>query len=207
MPYLCEPKPAPSVPDRGAEHDSGAEDDEAWLIERARHDHAAFAPLYRRYVGPIYGYCHHRLGAREAAEDATSLAFTKALAGLPTYRGPSFRAWLFGIAHHVVADALRVRGPDAPLDAAPDAIDRAPGPEHLALAEDDRRTLRALLSVLTKDQRAVVELRLAGLTSAEIGHALGCSRNAVDVAHHRAMDRMRRALDVAGPKGGRHDLG
>jgi hypothetical protein len=43
----------------------------------------------------------------EAAEDATSLVFAKALAGLPSYRadGATFRSWLFTIAHNVVIDA------------------------------------------------------------------------------------------------------
>lgn len=183
---------------------AAAEDDEAALVEQARRDRVAFAPLYRRYVGPIYGYCHHRLGAREPAEDATSLVFAKALASLPAHRGGSFRAWLFGIAHHVVADAQRARRPEEPLDAAHDAIDGGPGPEHLALVADDRTSLLALLAVLTPDQRAVVELRLAGLTSAEIGQALGRSRGAVDVAHHRAMARLRQVLGAAGKEDG-HD--
>src|SRR5215213_5793887 len=92
--------------------------DEADLVERARRDRHAFAPLYHRYVAPVYGYCYHRLGSREAAEDATSLIFAKALTALPSHHGGSFRAWLFGITRHVVADALRARGPDEPLDAA-----------------------------------------------------------------------------------------
>lgn len=167
------------------------EADEATLVAQAREDRTAFAPLYRRHVGPIYGYCHHRLGTRESAEDATSLVFAKALAGLSTFRGTSFRAWLFGIAHHVVADALRARGPDAPLESAAAAIDGSPSPEQVVLIDEDRRALHALLSRLTPEQRSVVELRLAGLTSTEIGQALGRSRNAVDVAHHRAMARLR----------------
>ena len=31
--------------------------DEADLVERARWDRRAFAPLYRRYVVSVYGYC------------------------------------------------------------------------------------------------------------------------------------------------------
>ena len=41
-------------------------DDEA-LVARAKEHPAAFAPLYRRYVGPIYGYCYQRLGTKELA--------------------------------------------------------------------------------------------------------------------------------------------
>jgi len=165
--------------------------DEADLVERARRDRHAFAPLYHRYVAPVYGYCYHRLGSREAAEDATSLIFAKALISLPAQRGSSFRGWLFGIAHHVIADALRARGPDVPIDAAADTVDPSPSPEELALGEADRHVLRQLLAQLPPDQRHIVELRLAGLTSAEIARALGRTRGAIDVAYHRALVRLR----------------
>src|SRR3954453_21372769 len=120
--------------------------DEPDIVERARHDPPAFSPLYARYAASIYGYCYHRLGSQQAAEDATSIIFTKALTSLSGYRGPSCRAWLFGIAHHVVADTQRARGPDASLDAAATTIDASPSPEDLAVASDDRRHLRALLT-------------------------------------------------------------
>src|SRR3954453_4531109 len=110
--------------------------DEHGIVERSRLDRREFAPLYARYAAPIYGYCYHRLGSRQTAEDATSVIFAKALASLASYRGPSFRAWLFGIAHHVVVDALRGRAPDAPLDAAAARVDASPSPEDLALASE-----------------------------------------------------------------------
>lgn len=88
------------------------------LIVRACADRQAFAPLYHRYLGPIYRYCYRRLGSREAAEDTTSQVFCKALAALPSYRGGSFKGWLFAIARNAVSDALCQRRPEAPLQAA-----------------------------------------------------------------------------------------
>src|SRR5687767_10813554 len=71
---------------------------EANLIARAAHDAQAFAFLYRRYLDPVYRYCYHRLGSKEAAEDVTSQVFSKALGALSTYRGERpFRSWLFAI--------------------------------------------------------------------------------------------------------------
>jgi RNA polymerase sigma-70 factor, ECF subfamily len=176
--------PAPTLPPL----DLG---DEAALVERARGDRRAFALLYRRYVAPVYGYCYHRLGTKEAAEDATSLVFAKALTALPGHHGGSFRAWLFGIAHHVVADARRARGPDEFLDAATVVVDASPSPEELVLVDEDRRLLRQLLAQLPADQRHIVDLRLTGLTNVEIAQALGRSRGAIDVAYHRALVRLR----------------
>lgn len=169
-------------------------DDDAALVARARDDPLAFAALYDRYIDAIYGYCVLRLGRREVAEDAASVIFSRAFAGLPRYRGPSFRAWLFGIAHHVVIDVYRTTRSDLSLDAARDLDDPARSPEEAAIASESERALAAALACLTPDQRQVIELRLAGLTGAEIGAALGRSQGAIAVAQHRAMRRLRLLL-------------
>jgi RNA polymerase sigma-70 factor (ECF subfamily) len=172
----------------------GLPGEDSTLVSQATRDRRAFAVLYERYVAAVFGYCYRRLGSREAAEDATSLIFTRALAALPSHRGSSFRGWLFGIAHHVVADSFRGMRRTLPLDVASAVWDPAQSPEGAALAGEAHRALAAALAELPAQQRQVVELRLAGLTSAEIGEALGCSRGAVDVAQHRAILHLRRLL-------------
>lgn len=173
--------------------------DEVDLIAAARRDRRAFAPLYRRYADAVHRYCYRRLGNRGEAEDATSLVFTKALAGLDGYRAGSFRAWLFAIAANVVVDRLRARRPDRPLDDADPVADAAPNPEAAALAADDRRRLRAALAELPPEQRRVVELRLSGLSGGEIAAAVGKSRAAVDALQYRAVARLRSLLDPRSP--------
>ncbi|MDP9365925.1 MAG: sigma-70 family RNA polymerase sigma factor [Chloroflexota bacterium] len=177
----------------GTGPDASAEDDAA-LVARAQEDRGAFGPLYDRYADRVYRYCLRRLGTREAAEDATSQTFTEALAGLAGFRGGSFAAWLFAIAHNVCANAGR-RHPNLPLDAAGDPPDSAPhaAPEARALADEATRELRALLDVLPPDQRRVAELRLAGLTGAEIAAAMGRSLAAVKMLQVRALARLRAA--------------
>ena len=130
---------------------------------------------------------------REAAEDATSLVFTKALEGLSRVRTNDTRAWLFGIAHHVVADSYRRTRSDVTLEQAeglssPDRLDE------IALIALDLTALHRALDVLTSDQRRVVELRLAGLTGPEIRRALGKSRSWVDTTQFRAIQKLRAAL-------------
>lgn len=169
-------------------------EDDLVLVARAQHEAQAFGVLYDRYLDAIYGYCVLRLGSREAAEDATSAIFSRALVGLARCQGPSFRAWLFGIAHHVVIDIYRSSRGDLPLNAAQDLNDPAASPEDAALANEMMHTLREALAHLTPDQRQVIELRLAGLSAAEIGVALGRTQGAVSVAQHRAMRRLRHLL-------------
>src|SRR5215204_273077 len=84
-------------------------EDDATLVAQAKRDRQAFALLYRRYVETVYRYCYRRLGSQEEAEDATSQIFTRALAALPRLGDQPFRAWLFTIAHNVVADVYRDR--------------------------------------------------------------------------------------------------
>jgi RNA polymerase sigma-70 factor (ECF subfamily) len=176
--------------------------DDAELVWAAKRDRSAFGPLYRRYADPVYRYCLRRLGDREDAEDATAQVFTNALAALPKYRddGPSFRSWLFAIAHNVLVDVERKRRPSRALDDAETIVDRAPGPEAEALTNEVKRDVRALLEAVSPDQRRVLELRLSGLSTAEIGHALGRPSAAIRGIQFRAELRLRTLLGVAGEK-------
>jgi RNA polymerase sigma-70 factor, ECF subfamily len=173
---------------------------EALLVARAQRDPAAFAPLYDAYVDPIFRYCYHRLGTWEAAEDATSLIFTNALAALPRYRpdrrSGSFRSWLFVIAHNVVANDRRAAGhqPVLPLADAGDVLDAGPSPEEAALRAEAARSVHAVLRRLPPDQRRVLELRLAGLTDTEISRVLGRTSGAIRTAQYRAAIRLRTLL-------------
>ena len=172
-------------------------DDDAELVAQAQRDRQAFVPLYARYAVPVYRYCYRRLGSHEAAEDATSQTFTKALAGLPRFREGSFRGWLFAIAHNVVTDVHRRRRPDVALDAAATLADEAPTPEEQALVTAADRSVQSLLGRLPPDQRRVVELRLAGLTGPEIARVLGRRPEAVKSSQFRAYARLRRLLSGA----------
>jgi RNA polymerase sigma-70 factor (ECF subfamily) len=169
-------------------------EDEHRQVARAQRDPLAFAPLYQRYVRSIYAYCFQRLGSHEAAEDATSQVFLKALAALPRYRSESFRAWLFTIAHNVVMDAHRQR-PAAPLDQAGEIADHRQSPEEAVILVDGRRSVRRLLERLTPDQRDVVALRLEGLPTGEIAQVLGRRPGAIRATQLRGYRRLRDLLE------------
>src|SRR5215216_3517277 len=82
-------------------------DPDGLLVEWARQDPQAFTALYDRYFNAVYGYCLSQLGDPDAAEDASSQTFLKALAALPRYsESGQFRPWLFAIAHNAVLDAI-----------------------------------------------------------------------------------------------------
>jgi RNA polymerase sigma-70 factor (ECF subfamily) len=161
------------------------------LVEAARHALPAFEHLYRRYVSGVYGYCFRRLGSEADAADATSLTFTRALANIQSCDPRSFRPWLFTIVRHVVLDHFRTKARLADLTGLETMEDPRAGPEEQAVAGDTRRLLQEGIRRLSEEQRSIIELRLAGLNTVEIATVLGKSRNAIDQAQFRAVNRLR----------------
>jgi RNA polymerase sigma-70 factor (ECF subfamily) len=179
-------------------HDVGSDDDERALVAAARIDRRAFAPLYAQYANPVFQYCFGQLGSREAAEDATSLVFAKALDALPRYRDGSFRSWLFAIAHNTIADHFRAARREEPLEKAHGVAAPGPSPDEVAADAEARRRLRELLTQLTSDQRQVIELRMMDLNGPEIARVLGRSHAWVRITQFRAVSRLRTLMSVGG---------
>lgn len=171
--------------------------DDAALVSAARANREAFVAIYDRYLQPIHRYCYLRLGSREAAEDATSEVFIRAMARLDSFRSEVFAGWLFRIAHNVVADTNRRgrrAGTPLALDAAGDVEDPDLLPEDTAVGRSEVDELRAALRQLSDDQRAVIELQLTDLSTPEIAAALGRSQGAVRILRFRAQQRLRALL-------------
>lgn len=170
-------------------------DDESVLVAAAQQDRRSFAPLYARYALPIYRYCYRRLGNHEAAEDATSQTFVKALDALDRFRGDTFRAWLFTIADRVVIDLYRRQRPQSTIDDAESLASTNVGPDEMSVAAESRLSLQAALAQLTPDQQHVIALRLAGLSGREVATVLNRGHEAVKGLQFRAYARLRQLLD------------
>lgn len=150
-------------------------------------------PLIQR----VYGYVAYRIGDGPDAEDVTSDAFERALRYRSTYdpRRGSPAAWLVAIARRAVADyfAARHELPTAEL------TDRA-APGDLESSVVRRVALSVALSRLDERDRELVALRFgADLTARQIGELLDLRTNAVEVALHRALARLRAELGEEAP--------
>jgi RNA polymerase sigma-70 factor (ECF subfamily) len=187
-----------------SQQDADAETPDRVLVEAARHALPAFEHLYRRYVDDIYRFCFRRLGNEADVADATSQIFARALTNIGACDPDSFRAWLYAIARNVVTDTWRANRSGVDLDTANDVPDLARGPEEHVIASQESLFLREKVAELSPDQRAVIELRLAGLTAAEIAITLGKNRNAVDQLQFRAVNRLRTLLAVPVEVGSQH---
>ncbi len=110
-------------------------------------------------------------------------------------------AFVYGIASHKVADAMRVAGrvKADPVEAVPDVTTVLGGPEEMALDSDASRRMRQLLSVLPDKQREILVLRLVvGMSAEETADAVGSTPGAVRVAQHRALAKLKDELRKAG---------
>jgi RNA polymerase sigma-70 factor, ECF subfamily len=147
----------------------------------------------------VVRYCRARLGRisgqYHAADDVAQEVCIAVLSALPRYRdmGRPFASFVFGIASHKVADAVRTATRSAvPTEDLPDGPDEHPGPEEIAVAYIEAQRARELLARLPGHLRELVVLRVvAGLTAEETGNVLGMSAGAVRVAQHRALARLR----------------
>jgi RNA polymerase sigma factor (sigma-70 family) len=144
-------------------------------------------PLIRR----VYAYVAYRIGDGAEAEDITSETFERALryrASFKTNKGEPI-GWLLGIARNCLADAVRNR-----LDLA-EPVEHA-DPADFAGESLERLYLAQALATLDERERELVALRYgADLTAKQIGLALGLKTNAVEVALHRTLGKLRVLLE------------
>jgi RNA polymerase sigma-70 factor (ECF subfamily) len=158
----------------------------------------------------VLKYCRARLGRQESlmgsADDVAQDVCVAVVGALPHYRlkGLSFRAFVYGIAAHKVADAFRAIGRNRtdPVADLPDEPEPGDGPEHRLLARERADRLGALLAHLTPRQRQVLVLRLGvGLSAEETAQAVRSTPGTVRVTQHRALNRLRRIV-LAGSAAG-----
>ncbi|MFL5970555.1 MAG: RNA polymerase sigma factor [Gaiellaceae bacterium] len=144
-------------------------------------------PLIKR----VYAYAAYRVGDGPDAEDVTSDTLERALRYRDSFdpRKGDPAAWLIGIARRSVDDFYRRRQPTfaEPPEAA--------GSVDIEGDTARRLELAAALARVDERERELIALRYgADLTARQIGEVLELSTNAVEVALHRALGRLREVL-------------
>lgn len=152
-----------------------------------RRDPFADPALVRR----VYAYVAYRIGAGPDAEDVTGDVFERAIRYRTRYdssRGTPL-TWLLAIARNAVADQRRPTV--EPLDEA----NEPPVPGDVAEDVAQRMILGAAVARLGDRDRDLIALRYgADLSAREIARLLELRTNAVEVALHRALARLRADL-------------
>ncbi|MEO3799130.1 sigma-70 family RNA polymerase sigma factor [Nonomuraea sp. B1E8] len=167
-------------------------------------DRSAIESLLGELRPMVVRYCRARLGRVSGqyhiADDVAQEVCIAVLSALPRYRdmGRPFASFVFGIASHKVADALRSSVRSAvPTQNLPDGPDDGPGPEETVVRYIEVEHARRLLARLPENQRELLLLRVvSGLSAEETGNVLGMSPGAVRVAQHRALARLRQMAEL-----------
>ena len=173
--------------------------DESLLVEQAKQNPAAFGLLYEKYVQKIYNYIYYRTGNYNDAEDLTAKTFHRAMRHIPSYeqRGVPFSAWLYRIAHNVVANWHRDRSRRKVI-----ALDELvlhqqwrPSPEGLVEADEEKRELLRVIRRLPADRQLLLILKFVeGMSNEAIGQVMGRSEGAVKSLYHRTLLALRKEM-------------
>lgn len=184
--------------------------DDALLIERAKHDSAAFAAIFDKYYSAIFNYTIRRVQNWSDAADITAEVFFNAFKALPrfTWRGIPLSAWLYRIATREIGmyfrrgkrapaslNALLCESGFEPIDPATlDAAKREAEDRLEADAEFNR--LRAAIIELPLKYQDVISLRYFERKSVrEISEILHRPEGTVKSLISRGIDRLRDILD------------
>ncbi len=175
--------------------------DENALVERAKTDSEAFGILYECYVNKIYNYIYYRVGNQHDAEDLTARTFHRALNHIERYvnQGAPFSAWLYRIAHNLVANWHRdqSRRKLISLEDIKLIIQRRDGPDQMAEQREEKDQLLAIIQRLPSERQQLLILKFAhGLSNAEIGQVMGRSEGAIKSLYHRTLLSLRETFEA-----------
>lgn len=164
-------------------------------------DKLAFGELYERHVTRIYKYFYYRTGGHEQeTEDLTARVFVRALKHIPNYddRGAPFAAWLFRIAHNLLANWHRDNSRHKIIALDDYIVSKLPSeaPEFMAETNEQKEALLDSVHDLPDDRQQLLYLKyIERLSNAEIGDIMGRTEGAIKSLYHRTLTALHEALD------------
>lgn len=178
------------------------------LIQDAQHgDLDAFNRLVLAYQDSLFNTALRILGDEDKAADATQEAFISAFRNINSFRGGSFRAWLFRTVTNACYDELRrqKRRPTTPLEPTTDDDDEMESPrwladpsmtpEQAAEADELEHAIQHCLNALPTDFRTVVVLAdIQGMDYSEVAASMHAPLGTVKSRLARARLRLRECL-------------
>jgi RNA polymerase sigma-70 factor (ECF subfamily) len=170
----------------------------------------AFEELVLRYQNRLLTVLRHQVGSHEQAEDLAQEVFLRVYRARESYvPGAKFVTWLYTIANHVAANALRSRSrhPETPLEsnrsgsmgarslgAVLQASSGQMPTRQLDKAEMREIVQMALESLAERQRMAVLLSKFEGLSYTEIGEVMELSPQAIKSLVSRARENLREVL-------------
>jgi RNA polymerase sigma-70 factor (ECF subfamily) len=175
--------------------------DEAALALAKQGDQEAYGLLYLRYVNRIYNYVYYRTGNQYDAEDLTARVFFRAMKHIPNYtdRGLPLSAWLYRIAHNLIANWYRdnSRRKEVSLDEILLVRPDGDHPESVLMEVEDQEKLLDVIRVLHPDRQQLLILKFVEhLSNAEVGQIMGRTEGAIKSLYHRTLLELREIYHI-----------
>jgi len=175
---------------------SSQREEELQLVRQAATEPDAFGELYERHVRKIYNYIYYRTGNQEDAEDLTARVFQRALKHVANFQdqGVPFSAWLYRIAHNLVANWHRDRSrrPVVPLEDHMFLRGGGAHPEMETIALEERQMLLMAVQHLPPERQQLLILKFVErLSNAEIGAIMDRTEGAIKSLYHRTLNALR----------------
>jgi len=169
------------------------------LVARARAgEDEAFAALYRRYRGVIFGACLKRIGDRQLAEDIVQDTFLRAYTNLQRFQtSRPLLPWLKSIAMNRCVDVAR-RAAKTTVgteveDESVRCTDEDPTLDAVVMSEDRRGLEQALRRLPPRQRRALLLQVVEGWSHADVARAEGTSIASAKALLFHARENLRRA--------------
>jgi RNA polymerase sigma-70 factor, ECF subfamily len=179
--------------------------DSAVLSKAVQGDQEAFGALYEQYVGRIYNYVYYRTGNHHDAEDLTARVFFRAISSINNYedRGLPISAWLYRIAHNLVANWHRdkSRRPEILLEDGIGFHIPTEHPETTLMQVEENENLLECIRKLPPDRQQLLILKFVDhMSNAEIGQIMGRTEGAIKSLYHRTLLSLRDDLSLQVPE-------
>ena len=171
------------------------------VLDRAINgDEEAFSALYKENVKKIYNYIFYRTGNIHDAEDLTARVFQRALKHITRYKKTKvpFSAWLYRIAHNLVANWYRDNNKhkrELPLEDHSYIKSGVEIPEKHVEKQQEVESLLDGIHLLPGDRQQLLILKYAeNMSNKEIGLIMGRSEGAIKSLYHRTLKELRRYI-------------
>ena len=174
--------------------------DEGDILERAiSGEEEAFSVLYQENVKKIYNYIYYRTGNTHDAEDLTARVFQRALKHITKYKKTKvpFSAWLYRIAHNLVANWHRdnKRKNELPLEEHSYIKSKAEMPEKQIENQQEVEKLMDAIHKLRGDRQQLLILKyVENLSNKEVGIIMRKSEGAIKSLYHRTLKELRSTI-------------
>lgn len=156
-------------------------------------DKHAFEQFYKANVDRIYRYVFFRVGRNvSVAEDLVSEIFMKALKNFHKFDpNISQSAWIYRIAHNHLANHFRDQKKEVDLEDVQFVLAGEDGRKTFEAREEEMKLFEALEELSPEDRKLVTMKYLEGYSYKEMAQVIEKQTDALKVATHRAMKKLK----------------